>query len=231
MHYCAGFVHLRHPCEYGGAYHFFNSIMSQLSVLVSAFLYWRYYVPATTTGHLLHAILNNSMDNSTIATDATGLNLWTSNSLGNLTGALVVNASTVPANYTFANSTSAASLNFGKIDPVSLFASVLILIAIWSLSVAGLSRMINPEYLHTFYSTQTGYAFSQSYFLDNEGNDAMRSNIFFMNERHWRSIRDRVRQWVLAMYATWQALKPIWFTDAVKAQIPDAFIPTDAPRR
>jgi hypothetical protein len=171
------------------------------------------------------------MDNSTIATDATGLNLWTSNSLGNLTGALVVNASTVPANYTFANSTSAASLNFGKIDPVSLFASVLILIAIWSLSVAGLSRMINPEYLHTFYSTQTGYAFSQSYFLDNEGNDAMRSNIFFMNERHWRSIRDRVRQWVLAMYATWQALKPIWFTDAVKAQIPDAFIPTDAPRR
>ena len=52
-----------------------------------------------------------------------------------------------------------------------------------------------------------------------------------MNERHWRAIRDRVRQWVLAMYATWQALKPAWFTDTVKTQIPDAFIPTEALRR
>jgi hypothetical protein len=33
------------------------------------------------------------------------------------------------------------------------------------------------------------------------------------------------------MYAVWQALKPAWFTDAVKAQIPDAFIPTEALRR
>jgi hypothetical protein len=52
-----------------------------------------------------------------------------------------------------------------------------------------------------------------------------------MNERHWRAIHDRVKQWVLAMYAAWQALKPVWFTDAVKAQIPDAFIPTEALRR
>ena len=33
------------------------------------------------------------------------------------------------------------------------------------------------------------------------------------------------------MYAAWQALKPAWFNDAVKAQIPDAFIPTEALRR
>jgi hypothetical protein len=33
------------------------------------------------------------------------------------------------------------------------------------------------------------------------------------------------------MYAAWQALKPVWFTGAVKAQIPDAFIPTEALRR
>jgi len=52
-----------------------------------------------------------------------------------------------------------------------------------------------------------------------------------MNERHWRAIRDRVRQWVLAIYATWHALKPAWFTDTVKVQIPDAFIPTEALRR
>jgi hypothetical protein len=33
------------------------------------------------------------------------------------------------------------------------------------------------------------------------------------------------------MYAAWQALQPVWFTDAAKAQIPDAFIPTEALRR
>jgi hypothetical protein len=63
------------------------------------------------------------------------------------------------------------------------------------------------------------------------GNDATRIGIFAMNERHWRALRDHVRQWVLAMYIAWQALKPVWFTDAVKAQIPDAFIPTEALRR
>jgi hypothetical protein len=33
------------------------------------------------------------------------------------------------------------------------------------------------------------------------------------------------------MFAAWQALMPVWFTDAVSAQIPDAFIPTEALRR
>ncbi len=39
------------------------------------------------------------------------------------------------------------------------------------------------EYRRTFWSTQTGYAFSQSYFLDNEGNDARRSNVLYVNEQ------------------------------------------------
>ena len=95
----------------------------------------------------------------------------------------------------------------------------------------GLSLRIKREYLHTFWSTQTGCAFSRSYFLDNEGNDAIRVNIFFKNERHWRSICERVRQWVLRMYATWEALKPTWFTDATKAAIPDDFMPAEALRR
>ncbi len=101
----------------------------------------------------------------------------------------------------------------------------------WAFAALGVWLTMKPEYRRTFWSTQTGYAFSQSYFLDNEANDAKRIEIFGMNERHWRAIRDRVRQWVLAMYAAWQALQPVWFTDTVKAQIPDAFIPTAALRR
>jgi hypothetical protein len=102
------------------------------------------------------------------------------------------------------------------------------LAAVWLVAIVGLSLTIKPEYVHTFVSLQTGYAVTQSYFLDNQGDDAKRINIFFMNERHWRAIRDRVRQWVLSVYATWQALMPAFFTADLQARIPDDFMPAQA---
>jgi hypothetical protein len=98
----------------------------------------------------------------------------------------------------------------------------------WLIAVAGLSLTIKRKYLHTFVSLRTGYADSQSYFLDNQGNDAKRINIFFCNERHWQAIRDRVRQWVLSAYTTWQALMPAFFTADLQARIPDDFMPAQA---
>jgi hypothetical protein len=64
--------------------------------------------------------------------------------------------------------------------------------------------------------------------LDNQGNDAKRVYIFFLNERHWQAIRDRVRQWVLSVYAAWQALMPAFFTADLQARIPDDFMPAQA---
>jgi hypothetical protein len=93
-----------------------------------------------------------------------------------------------------------------------------------------LSLTIKPEYLHTFVSLQTGYAYTQSYFLDNQGDDARRVRIFFCNERHWQAIRDRVRQWVLSVYATWQALMPAFFTADLQARIPDDLMPAQVVR-
>jgi hypothetical protein len=112
-----------------------------------------------------------------------------------------------------------------KIGDLPLFAMVGALSFVWLISVVGLSLTIKREYLHTFVSLQTGHAFSQSYFLDNQGNDAKRINIFFMNERHWQAIRDLVRQWVLSVYATWRALMPAFFTTNLQARIPDDFMP------
>jgi hypothetical protein len=216
----AGLVHFRHPLELGGAYYFFNTIMNQLSVFVAAFIYWQYYIPPTAAVDILRAVLN-----------ATGTNSSASNvSAANLTNAPVADLVASAANSTPASSTGAAS-TAGKIDLITLVASVGTLFAVWAVAALGVWFTMKPEYRRTFWSTRTGYAFSQSYFLDNEGNDAKRIEIFAHNERHWRAIRDRVRQWVLAMYAAWQALQPVWFTDAVKAQIPDAFIPTEALRR
>ena len=116
-------------------------------------------------------------------------------------------------------------MHASKIGDLPLFATVGGLAAVWLLAVVGLSLTIKCEYLHTFVSLQTGYAFSQSYFLDNQGNDARRVIIFFCNERHWHAIRDRVRQWVLSVYATWQALMPAFFTADLHARIPDDFMP------
>jgi hypothetical protein len=211
-------VHCRHPCELGGAYYLLTTIMNQLSVFVAAFIYWHYYIPPTTDIH--RGVVS-----------ATGTNSSASNlSVANLTNTSIADIISSTANYTLASSTGVGS-TASKIDPITLVASVGTLFGVWAFAALGVWLTMKPEYRRTFWSTKTGYAYSQSYFLDNEGSDGKRIGIFSMNERHWRAIRDRVKQWVIAMYAVWQALKPLWFTNAVKAQIPDAFIPTEALRR
>jgi hypothetical protein len=121
-----------------------------------------------------------------------------------------------------------AIVHASKIGDPPLFAMVGTLAAMWLIAVVGLSLTIKPEYLHTFVSLQTGYADTQSIFHRHQGDDAKRIVIFFMNERHWQAIRDRVRQWVLSAYATWQALTPAFFTADLQARIPDDFMPAQA---
>jgi hypothetical protein len=198
----------------------FSTIMNQLSVFVAAFIYWQYYIPPTAASDILRAVVNAA------ATNSSASNV----SISNLTNASNADIIVSTANYKLVNATGAGSIA-GKIDLITLVASVGALFALWALAALGVWLIMKPEYRRTFWSAQTGYRYSHSIFLDNEGNDAKRIGILGMNERHWRAIRDRVRQWVLAMYAAWQTLKPIWFTDTVKAQIPDAFIPTEALRR
>ena len=119
-------------------------------------------------------------------------------------------------------------MHASKIGDLPLFATVGALVAVWLVATVGLSLAIKRDYLHTFVSLQTGYADSQSTFLYHQGDDARRVRIFFCNERHWQAIRDRVRQWVLSAYTTWQALMPAFFTADLQARIPDDFMPVQA---
>jgi len=112
-----------------------------------------------------------------------------------------------------------------KIGDFPLFTIVTTLAVAFVVAVVGLSLTVRREYLRTFVSHQTGCAFAQSYFLDNEGDDSTRILIFSCNERQWQAIRNRVREWVLGMYAVWKALMPSWFTTDVQARIPDEFMP------
>jgi hypothetical protein len=218
----AGMIQYRHPCEFGGAYFLFSAVMSQLSVFVSAYLYSQYYVPPV--GDALDLILSGTAVNFTSTlTTSTNSSVF-SLSLSNVTSAPIADAIISPANA--ANYTSTAAATAGKIDPHTLVALVVTLFAVWAIAVVGLSRTIKPAYRRTFLSAQTGSAYAQSYFLDND-DDATRIEIFGYNERQWRAIRARVKEWVLGMYATWQALKPAWLTDAIRALIPDDFVPAE----
>jgi hypothetical protein len=121
-------------------------------------------------------------------------------------------------------------MHSSKIGDFPLFTIVVTLAVACLVAVVGLSLTIKREYFHTFVSLQTGCTFARSLFLDNEGDDAKRVHIFLFNERQWQAIRDRVREWVLGMYAMWKALMPSWFTTDLRSRIPDEFMPTQVVR-
>jgi hypothetical protein len=129
-------------------------------------------------------------------------------------------------NVSSAGSNRTASGDVGAVLGDSwLYGVVGLLATTWAVAFACLLLTMKRQYLPTFYSFQTGFDYSRSYFLDNEGNDAVRVNIFYRNERHWRSIRQQVRLWVLRVYAAWLLLSPVWLTARLRMLIPDDFVP------
>jgi hypothetical protein len=184
----------------GGLYFIVNAILSQIACFVSAALYSA-YADVDTEGSF-HPGSNSSIDNSSaLSTNTT----W--------------NANPISTRADFAGP------NSNKIDDVSLFVSFVTLGTVWTLALVGLLLTVKREYLGSFVSLQTGCEYSRSYFLDNEADDSKRINIFYMNERHWQSIRALVRGWVHRMYSIWKQLAPAWFTVEVQARIPDDCMP------
>lgn len=197
-----GLVHLRHPYELGGGYFFVNALVNVCSWFAAAAVYVRYSL-AEATESALSDDMNTSMANYSALVSSTGARSTGGNSTG-------------------------ADTHASKIGDLPLFTTIGALAVLWLLSVVGLSLTISQKYLSTFVSLQTGCAYTQRYFTENEGDDAERVKIFWHNERQWRAIRDRVRQWVLNVYSAWKALMPAWLTEDLKARIPDEFIPAQA---
>ncbi len=192
-----GWVQLRHACNAGGAYYCFNALSMHISCFVAAALYSAY----STGIPVDHASFRAAGENDTRATNITA------------TG-----TGTFPANGTVAG-------HAGKIDNFTLFLTIGTLSAVWIIAFAGLLLTMKREYVGTLVSQQTGHAFARSHFLDHPGDDARRILIFYCNQWQWRSIRELVRQWVLGVHTTWVLLRPAWLTDALRAVIPDDFMP------
>jgi hypothetical protein len=202
-----GFVHLRHPFDLGGLYYCLNAVLSMLSVLASAVIY-SLCVPAATFGDVLGVGINGTERKGLLANSASA------NS----------SASHTRVDHTMADATK-PNLSLGKIDDFTLIVSVAALMTVWVVSAAGLLLTIKRKYVRSFVSPQTGCDLARSFFRDHEGNDAMRVRIFLFNERQWRSIRDRVREWVCNMYAVWEQLRPTWFNESLQLRIPDDLMP------
>ena len=195
-----GLVVLRHPVYAGGFYYCVNAVMTHVACFVAAALYSAYATGVVPDHERVSTAGGNYTDAKTTSANATV---------------------PFPANMT----AYAGGASSSKIHDVPLFAAIVTLSTVWVVAFVRLLLTMKREYVGTFVSLQSGCAFSRNQFLDNGANDERRAHIFHFNEQHWRSIRDLVRLWVLGAYATWLRLNPAWLTDALRALIPDSFMP------
>ena len=90
---------------------------------------------------------------------------------------------------------------------------------------------IERKYVRTFFFTQTGGEYVMSQFLDNDGNDELRVEVFWYNQELWRPIRPQVQAWLRLRFRMWRRTKPAWFTDALVACIPTDMLPVRDAKR
>jgi hypothetical protein len=118
-----------------------------------------------------------------------------------------------------------------KLEVATLYAFVGTLTAVSFVSFGVLLLTIERKYVRTFFSTQTGGEYMTSLFLDNDGNDELRAEVFWYNQELWRPIRPQVQAWLHSRFRTWKRTKPAWFTDALVACIPTDMLPVRDAKR
>ena len=114
-----------------------------------------------------------------------------------------------------------------KIDDRTIYAFIGGLQTLWVLTVILFFSKIKRRFWSTFYSTASGRADAQAYFLDSE-DEHVKMRIFENNEDLWSDIRDQVKAYSLNNWVRWEAEKPEWFNEAFKAGVPDYCIPKEA---
>jgi hypothetical protein len=118
-----------------------------------------------------------------------------------------------------------------KLEATTLYAFVSTLTAVSIVSFGVLLLTMERKYVRTFLSTQTGREFVMSHFLDNDGNDELRAEVFYKNQELWRPIRPQVQAWLHSRFRTWRRTKPTWFTDALVTSIPTDMLPVRDAKR
>jgi hypothetical protein len=112
-----------------------------------------------------------------------------------------------------------------KVAAITLYAVVGTLAAVWAIAFGVMLLTMDRKYVRTFFSTQTARGFVMDHFLDNDGNDECRAQIFTNNQEQWRPIRPQVQAWLRSRFKVWRRTKPAWFTAALLASIPTDMLP------
>jgi hypothetical protein len=118
-----------------------------------------------------------------------------------------------------------------KLEAAMLYAFVSMLTAVSIISFGVLLLTMERKYVRMFFSTQTGAEYVMGGFLDNDGNDELRAEVFWYNQELWRPIRPQVQAWLRSRFKVWRQTKPAWFTDALGACIPTDMLPVRDAKR
>ena len=112
-----------------------------------------------------------------------------------------------------------------KLEASTRYIVVGALAAVWAVAFGVLLLTIERKYARAFFSTETGWEFAMSIFLDNAGNDELQAEIFYRNQELWRPIRPQVQTWLRARFKIWKREKPAWFTEVLRRSIPTDMLP------
>ena len=85
---------------------------------------------------------------------------------------------------------------------------------------------MKKEYRKTCWSTEMGYEWIQSYYLQGE-TDEVEQNKMKKNKKRWKPIEEQVRGWVRQGWAGWVGEKPAWFNDSWKVKVPEEWVPEE----
>ena len=108
-----------------------------------------------------------------------------------------------------------------KLSAPFLYSFVVTLAVTWLLSFVLFLKLINPEYITTFFTTKTGVQYSIALFRN--GNDRTKAGILDTQKRQWSSIRSEVLAWTTENWTRWEEEKPDWFNELFVSTLPDEF--------
>ena len=126
-----------------------------------------------------------------------------------------------------------ASLEEGEKEVMDQSVAWMIVVGLsssWLIFFTCFLLIMKKSYLSTFFSTQSGHAWVQSYFVSGQ-TDEVKKRIFEHNTKQWMSIRDDVQAWTLENWERWEEEKPEFFNDAWKASVDDDMIPPASLRK
>jgi hypothetical protein len=116
-----------------------------------------------------------------------------------------------------------------KIADDKLWSMALALVGLWCfIMVYFLLRVVTPTHRHTFWSPVSGRQCCQEYYTKGE-TDEDKMGIFGTNKLLWESdLGSELMEFTQQNWSRWEKDKPSWFTEKIKAEVPNNYIPKES---